>query len=198
VLTTVEKPLIERAVILPVVVLLGACPGSLPFPADGVRRVDLGGGVVDQWVPPTTDLSLVEGNPPTIDQRIVDQQPPDLTPPDQGIPTGGPCPCTAPTICVNNVCRLTCSAPTGGCKVTSSCPATHGCIPVTSAGYVCLPGAAVGSPCSQTVWCQNNHVCASVNGGAYSCLPLCTAAGAACGTGGQCLAANTCLFCSKP
>jgi hypothetical protein len=117
--------------------------------------------------------------------------------PDTGIPgVGGACPCKAPLVCIQNACRQYCTAPTDACKAASNCPKTHGCIPLTDGKYVCMPASSPGGACGTAKFCPVNHVCGSVNKGPYICLPTCTTAGAACGTGGQCLGSG-CLFCSK-
>lgn len=192
----------RNAVHLLLAQVLVCCAGDLAVP-DG--RVDL-------YTGPEASVLLQDSQPLAVDLTLSDTAAPDSaapdagTPdsaapaPDTGLPTGGPCPCTPPLLCINNACRAPCTVPTDPCKAVASCPPDHGCVPMTSSPGVaaCLPAVAAGQPCSVTVFCAVNHVCGSVSGGPYICLPTCSTKGAACGTGGTCLEWQGCLFCSKP
>jgi len=159
------------------------CGADQPAPAEGGLPDGLGADLPDG---PRADLP---DGPKT-----------DLAPFDTLPPTGGPCPCTAPLLCIQDVCRATCTAPTDPCQAIADCPSDHGCVP--SADYpgvwLCLPAVATGQPCSKTAWCAVDHVCYSVSGSSV-CLPTCSPKGAACGTsGGTCLDVSGCLVCSSP
>jgi hypothetical protein len=175
-----------------------ACPGSLPGHLEAAAPRDHGTVYPDGPRADSPPIIWKEAGPGVEGPRL-DKPPlaPDLPlPPDKGPTTGGPCPCAPPLICVSNVCRATCSAPTGLCKVTSSCPATEACVGTTSGSYFCMPAVGPGQPCDAKTYCPNNHVCASYNAGPYTCKPICNALGAPCGNGGQCAVASGCLFCS--
>lgn len=126
---------------------------------------------------------------------------PDTTPPPPPQPpgVGQPCPCSGGTVCINNVCRATCTTPSDPCKVTSNCPTTHACVQ-SNLGYVCMPAkAGAGQSCSASLWCPVSYICASVNSSPFTCLPVCTTgAGSPCGSGGTCIqGSGGCVFCSS-
>lgn len=192
----------RRCALALLVAALGwGCPGGLSLPPDGG-----GGRPPDVWYIPPDALQVTFDAPavdaPAVDGApVVDTLPPDLPQSQPDLPptgVGGPCPCTPPLLCVAGACRGRCQAPTDGCKVSSNCPATHGCIPTSSGAHVCMPAAGAGSSCGGTVFCAVDLVCASVNKQPYICLPTCSTAGAPCGTGGTCLQAGACRFCSSP
>jgi hypothetical protein len=193
------KPVAQTALCL-LALVATACPGSLPS-LDGVHRYDQGTSTKDGPRADGPAIVWKEAGPGVEGPRLDKPPPaPDLPPPppDKGPTTGGPCPCTPPLICVSNVCRATCTAPTGLCKVTSNCPATEACVGTTSGSHFCMPAVAPGQPCDPKTYCPNNHVCASFNAGPYTCKPICNALGAPCGGGGQCAVASGCMFCSVP
>lgn len=200
----------KRCLLLAGVLLLSGCPGDMPNKLDRAAAPrDTGGG--DTSPPPGDTLSL------TTDAVLPDTGPlPDLTPdvkspvdlfphpadkPTSG--AGGPCPCKAPLLCIDNkFCRAKCPAPTGGCGVTSTCPKIQSCVPVISlvGVRVCVPGVGPGKACSASKPCYNNYICASVNYNPAACLPICASAGKPCGSSGKgtCLASGACLLCSAP
>ena len=200
---------------LAAVLLAGGCPGELParHPEGGSVILDNGPWGGDTSIKPQDNLTLntdailgdtgpLPDAPPSPDSATVS----DLIPVKPDSPAsgtaGGPCPCLAPLLCVDKkFCRAQCSAPTGGCKATSSCPQTHACLGTDKKDvYVCLPGVAAGKPCSKYQPCYNKHVCAAVNYKPALCLPLCSPANSKCGASskGTCLQSSSCLFCSSP
>lgn len=207
----------ERGPILALLLLLllSACPGELDLSKAPPLRPDGGASPVsteapDLFFPPppgdggTTLSSNGDGVTALLDGGLTPDTvpPPDtLPPPDTGrtqpAGTGGPCPCSAGTLCIENTCRAICNKPTGACGVTSNCPADHACLATTSSGvYVCVPAVQPGQACGKNAYCPVNHVCGAANSAAYSCLPICSLG--PCGGGGKCVtASNGCAFCSS-
>lgn len=207
-----ERGLIALFLSLPLL-LLSACPGQLDLSKAPPLRPDGGGATPvsteapDLFFPPppadggTTLSGNCDGMMAQLDGSQVLQPDTFQAPPDTG-PTqppgvGGPCPCTAGTLCIENTCRAVCNKPTGACGVTSNCPADHACLATTSSGvYVCVPAVQPGQACGNNAYCPNNHVCGAASSAAYSCLPICSLG--PCGGGGKCVtASNGCSFCSS-
>jgi hypothetical protein len=153
--------------------------------------------------------------PPQLDggaqQALDGQAAADTLAPDTLVPTpdtgvqlppgvGAACPCSGGLICVNNVCRATCAAPTDPCLAKAICPADNACLQTTQGLWVCVPATAQpGQDCTGK-WCPVNHVCGAYGlGTPYKCLPTCTGANSPCGTtGGKCVVAQSgCSFCSS-
>lgn len=196
--------------------LSSACPGQLDLSKAPPLRPDGGATPVshaapDLFFPPpsgdggTTLSGNGDGVVAQLDGGVSDSvvvqpdtfQPPPDTGPTQPPGVGGPCPCTAGTLCIENTCRAICNKPTGACGVTSNCPADHACLATTSSGvYVCVPAVQPGQACGNNAYCPVNHVCGAANSAAYSCLPVCSLG--PCGGNGKCVtASNGCSFCSS-
>jgi hypothetical protein len=115
----------------------------------------------------------------------------------QGTRAGDPCPCAAPLVCANKVCRTTCQVVE--CNGKSSCGDTETCLNSKSAGAaVCVPGAANGAACSASQPCAAGSLCAANSTGSTegTCRATCTEQGAECSGGGTCQATEgTCLIC---
>lgn len=185
-----------RLSVLFVAVLCVGCPGDMRAPPSNADLISLG--------EPQAEAGATDGAGPDYAKPGDGSKPGDKAKPqaDQQAP-GGPCPCPLGQYCLSNICRGTCTKPTGPCEVTSTCPSTHACVEVKGVLnlYLCIPGAAPGQTCGLSTYCANKHTCASYKSGSYQCLPVCSQKGAACGTGGTCTQDNsdpTCFFCSKP
>jgi hypothetical protein len=191
--------------------MLGACEGDLDVPDGGSRPPDQG-TITDYYVYPDVAQGTQDGPAsPTEGGTPAETAPPqdgsggtgDQSPvPDAPAGVGSPCPCKAPLLCVDKVCRQPCAVPSDPCKAISNCPPTHGCVEMTNKPNTaaCLPGLTAGQACTGgSTPCVVQHVCASSGGSAMTCLPICTMLGAPCGTqGGTCTEHNGCKFCSKP
>ncbi len=106
--------------------------------------------------------------------------------------SGTPCPCKAPYKCVNKVCRLQCKS--AKCNAQGGCPKGQACLKSTAGVAVCVPGVALGQPCSDSINCAGGTLCLSFspsnpNGNCYAvCDPK---------TGGPCPSGKTCYLNTK-
>ena len=211
------------ALTLPLALALAGCAGALDFTAGaGGDSVDAGAPEPDLGAASMADLTSGEGSGKVVgdsgapadaalsadalspDALQPDQLAPDLTTPDKGFATagaGGPCPCKSGLVCINNVCRAQCAAPTGACKVKSVCASGQGCVGIQGAPtiFVCIPAAGPGQACTGKP-CVTNHVCGIIGKNAPVCLPTCSNKGKLCGKGGICVqdSKSSCTFCTQP
>lgn len=215
----VTRDMLYRGLVLLCLLAAGGCPGELGERTDASGgSQDRGGGGDSMVKSPDSfkfttdgkqDLGLTPDLPPTNPDAkppAPDLPPPkpDLPPPkpDSGSGQGGPCPCAAPLICINNkTCRAPCKKPAGMCNATSNCPKKFACLATNVVNmYVCMPAQGAGQKCEGAVYCEDKTVCVKVNKAPYLCLPTCTKLNGACGTTGKgkCAKSGTCQFCTAP
>jgi len=98
-----------------------------------------------------------------------------------------PCPCKAPLVCVNKVCRKKCTV--AKCNGAGGCPAGMTCLKSTAGVPVCVPGAALGKSCNASTHCAGGLLCLSYSSSDPNgrCFKVCDVnAGGPCPSGSKC------------